>query len=66
MSLWHSYRNLSARTRLIIGGGIMAYAGFGLLASDKAEQMFGFAATEEDRRKLQESMPRVHLVDKDK
>ena len=66
MSLWQSYRNLSPRTRLIIGGGIIAYAGFGLLASDKAEQMFGFTATEEDKKKLQESMPRIHLVNKDK
>jgi len=66
MSLWHSYRSLSPRTRLIIGGGIMAYAGFGLLVSDKAEQILGFTPTEEDKRKLQEVLPKVHLVGKDK
>jgi pyrroline-5-carboxylate reductase len=54
MSLWQSYRALAPRTRLFIGGGIMAYAAFGLLASDQAEQLLGWTATEEDRKRLKE------------
>lgn len=64
MSLWQSYRALAPRTRLFIGGGIMAYAAFGLLASDQAEQMLGWTATEEDRKRLKEEMPKVHVVDR--
>jgi len=64
MSLWQSYRNLAPRTRLFIGGGIMAYAAFGLLASDQAEQLLGWTATEEDRKRLKEELPKVHIVDK--
>ncbi|KAK6440577.1 hypothetical protein LTR95_003203 [Oleoguttula sp. CCFEE 5521] len=65
MSIWQSYRNLSMRTRLIVGCGIMAYAGFGLLASDKAEQVLGYVPTEEDKRRLRESLPKVVTVEKE-
>jgi hypothetical protein len=64
MSLWQSYRNLAPRTRLFIGGGIMAYGVFGLLASDQAEQLLGWTATEEDRKRLKEELPKVHVVDR--
>jgi hypothetical protein len=60
MSLWQSYRNLSPRTRLFIGGGVVAYAAFGLMASDQIEQYLGWTATEEDRKRL----PQVHKVDR--
>lgn len=60
-----AYRNLSPRTRLMIGGGVMLYAGFGLFLSDKAEQTFGFTPSEEDKRKLREAVPKIHVVDKD-
>ncbi len=65
MSLWQSYRSLAPRTRLIIGGGIMAYAAFGLLASDQAEKFLGWTATDEDRKRLKEELPKVHVVDRD-
>lgn len=61
-----SYRNLSTRTRVLIGGGIMLYAGFGLLLSDKAEEAFGFTPTEEDRKGLREAVPKIHMVEKEK
>lgn len=41
----------------------MAYAGFGMLVSDKAEQAFGFTPTEEDKKNLREAVPKVHWVD---
>lgn len=43
----------------------MAYAGLGLLLSDKAEQTFGFTPTEEDKKNLKEAVPRVHMVDRE-
>lgn len=43
----------------------MAYAAFGLFASDQAEQLLGWTATDEDRKRLkEEQLPRVHMVDK--
>lgn len=66
MSLWTSYRSLSTKTRVLIGGGIMTYAVAGMFLSDKAEHAFGFTPTEQDRKRLQESMPRIHAVDREK
>lgn len=43
----------------------MAYAGFGLLASDKAEKVFGYEASEEDRERLRGMVPRVQMVERD-
>lgn len=59
-----SYRALAPRTRVLIGLGIMAYAGAGLLASDKAEQAFGYTPSEEDKARLREAVPRVHMVER--
>lgn len=66
MSLWNSYRALSTRTRLLIGGGIMAYGVAGIFLSDKAEQALGFEPTEQDKRRLKESMPHIHTVEREK
>jgi len=66
MSLWTSYRALSTRTRVLIGGGIMTYAVAGMFLSDKAEQFFGFEPTDQDRKRLQESIPKIHAVDREK
>ena len=61
-----SYRNLSSRTRLFVGGGIMAYAVFGLMLSDKAEEAFGLTPSEKDKQDLREAVPKIHLVERDK
>ncbi|KAI6796231.1 hypothetical protein KC363_g3734 [Hortaea werneckii] len=66
MSLWTSYRALSTRTRMLIGGGIMTYAVAGMFLSDKAEQFFGFEPTDQDRKRLQDSIPTIHAVDREK
>lgn len=50
---------------MLIGGGVMAYAAFGLWASDKAEQTFGFTPSEQDKQKLQEAVPKIHMVDRE-
>lgn len=60
-----SYRNLSPRTRLMLGGGVMAYAVFGLFISDKAEEAFGFTPTEEDKKRLREAVPKIHIIEKE-
>ncbi|KAK5138162.1 hypothetical protein LTR08_004857 [Meristemomyces frigidus] len=66
MSLWHSYRILSTRTRLLIGGSVMAYAGFGIFASDLMESYFGLTPTDQDRQRLKEAMPKIHTIDREK
>lgn len=60
-----SYRGLTPKTRMLIGGGIMAYAMFGLMLSDKAEAAFGFTPTEKDKKDLKDSVPKIHMVEKD-
>ena len=44
----------------------MAYAAFGILLSDRAEQTFGFVPTEEDKKNLREAVPKIHMVERDK
>jgi hypothetical protein len=43
----------------------MGYAIAGLYLSDTAEEKFGMKATDEDREKLREMIPKIHTVDKD-
>lgn len=58
-----SFRNLQPRTRLIFGFGAMAWAGIGLLLSDKAEEVWDLKPTEKDRQELDHVLPRVRRVD---
>jgi hypothetical protein len=51
---------------MLVGGGVMAYAIFGLTLSDKAEEAFGFTPTEKDKKDLREVVPKIHVVEKDK
>ncbi|THW06816.1 hypothetical protein D6D25_08077 [Aureobasidium pullulans] len=57
------YNSLSPKTRLMVGGGAMAYACIGLFLSDTAEEKLGYTPTEEDKRKLREAMPRIRVVE---
>lgn len=43
----------------------MAYAGFGLLVSDRAEQFFGYTPSQEDKERLRSVVPRVQMVERD-
>lgn len=43
----------------------MAYAGFGLYASDKAEAALGYTPSEEDKRRLREAMPTISAVERE-
>ncbi|KAH6659762.1 hypothetical protein BKA67DRAFT_529900 [Truncatella angustata] len=66
MSLLQSYRNLSPRTRLGVGVGILAWGFIGLQLSDRAEERFGLKATEEDKAALSHLAPRIVTVEKGK
>lgn len=59
------YRSLAPRTRVLIGVGIMGYAGLGLLLSDTAEEKFGLVPTEKDKEELDRIIPKIKLVDRD-
>lgn len=49
----------------MLGGGVMAYAVFGLFISDRAEEAFGFTPTEEDKKRLREAVPKIHIIEKE-
>lgn len=59
-----SYKFLKPRTRLGIGLGVVAYALIAQRLSDQAERVFGYTPTENDKRRLQDAMPRVTPVEK--
>ncbi|KAA6414620.1 MAG: hypothetical protein FRX48_01370 [Lasallia pustulata] len=65
MSLWQSYRNLQPRTRLLLGLGLMGWAGLGILISDQAEKAFGMVPSEKDREELEKVVPRVRFVERE-
>ena len=58
------YLALTPRTRIIIGLGVMAYAGFALYLSDHAEDKFNLKATEEEKKKLNEMIPKIRIIDR--
>lgn len=53
-----SFRRLAPRTRMLLGVGIMVYAGLGMAMSDRFEEKIGMKPTEEDRDKLEKEMER--------
>ena len=60
-----SYRNLQPRTRLLLGLGLMGWAGLGILISDQAEKAFGMVPSEKDREELEKVVPRVRFVERE-
>ncbi|KAI9821282.1 MAG: hypothetical protein M1827_004018 [Pycnora praestabilis] len=64
MSLWQSYRSLPSRTRLLIGMGVMGWAGFGIIMSNIAEKEFGLEPTQADKEKLDRALPKLRIVEK--
>lgn len=62
LSRW--YKGIAPKTRIIIGVGIVAYAGLGLFLSDKAEERFGLVPTEKDKEDLQKAMPKIIPIDR--
>ncbi|KAJ4363015.1 hypothetical protein N0V83_010133 [Neocucurbitaria cava] len=64
MAVWQWFKSIPPRTRMIIGVGIMAYAGAGLYLSDRAEERFGLTPTEKDREELRKAMPKIATFEK--
>jgi len=64
MSLWQSYRNLAPQTRLLLGLGIMGWAGIGMLVSGQAEKAFNMVPTDKDKENLEEVLPKVRVVER--
>ncbi|KAI1186254.1 hypothetical protein F5B17DRAFT_431791 [Nemania serpens] len=64
MSLLQSFRNLSPKTRIGVGLGLLAWGAIGLQLSDRAEERY-FKPTEEDRAALHQLTPRITTVDRD-
>lgn len=58
------YLALTPRTRIIIGLGVMTYAGAALFLSDRAEETFNLKATEEEKRRLNEMIPKIRTIDR--
>ncbi|KAI8624493.1 hypothetical protein F5Y19DRAFT_480513 [Xylariaceae sp. FL1651] len=59
-----SFRNLSSRTRIGVGLGLLAWGAIGLQLSDRAEERY-FKPTEEDRAALRQMTPRITTVDRE-
>jgi hypothetical protein len=53
------------RTRVLIGAGIMTYAVAGQYLSDQAEKSFGFTPTDADKERLERTLPKIRVVDKE-
>lgn len=49
---------------MLLGVGIMAYAGAGLLLSDKLEEKLGYVPTEEDKKELEKAMPSISVIER--
>jgi hypothetical protein len=62
--LFRWYKGIAPKTRMIIGVGIVAYAGLGLFLSDKAEEKFGLVPTEKDREELKNAMPKIIPIER--
>ncbi|KAI1379408.1 hypothetical protein F4677DRAFT_442386 [Hypoxylon crocopeplum] len=64
MSLLRSFRNLSPRTRVGVGLGLLAWGAIGLQLSDRAEERYGLKPTEEDKAALAKALPRITTVER--
>ncbi|OAL03498.1 hypothetical protein IQ06DRAFT_344745 [Phaeosphaeriaceae sp. SRC1lsM3a] len=64
MALWQWYRAITPKTRMMIGAGVMAYAGAGMYLSDKAEEKLGLTPTEQDLKDLRDALPKISTVDR--
>ncbi|CZT03778.1 uncharacterized protein RAG0_13388 [Rhynchosporium agropyri] len=65
MSFLSSFRNLTPRTRLIVGVGFLTWGTLGLFITDRASSKFGLEASERDREALGRAMPKVQIVERE-
>ncbi|KAH7314200.1 hypothetical protein BKA65DRAFT_466740 [Rhexocercosporidium sp. MPI-PUGE-AT-0058] len=65
MSLFNSFRNLTPRTRILVGASFLAWGTLGLYITDRAESRFGLEASESDREALGRVVPSVRVVERE-
>ncbi|KAI1430234.1 hypothetical protein F5Y12DRAFT_722708, partial [Xylaria sp. FL1777] len=63
MSPLQSFRNLSPKTRIGVGLGLLAWGVIGLQLSDRAEERY-YKSTEEDHAQLREMLPSITTIDR--
>ncbi|KAF2656107.1 hypothetical protein K491DRAFT_715651 [Lophiostoma macrostomum CBS 122681] len=66
MAVWQWYKNITPKTRIFIGLGVMAYAGAGMLLSDQVEEKLGLVPTEQDKEQLRTALPQITTVEREK
>ncbi|KAF1350808.1 hypothetical protein BDV97DRAFT_295003, partial [Delphinella strobiligena] len=59
------YRNLTPKTRILIGAAIVTYALAAQHLSDRAEEAFGFTPSAAEKEKLERAMPRIRVLERD-
>ncbi|CBX90681.1 hypothetical protein IAQ61_002170 [Plenodomus lingam] len=64
MAVWQWYKNLAPKTRIMVGVGIMAYAGAGLYFADTIEEKLGLKPTEEEKEELRNALPKISVVER--
>lgn len=60
-----TYRSSAPKTRLLLGLGLIAWGTIGLYSTDTAEKAFDMVPTDEDKKKLDQSIPKIRVVDKE-
>lgn len=63
LHLRRAYNNLSSKTRVGVGIGVIAWGVAGLYLSDRAEEKY--QAPAEDKAAVERLIPRVTVVDKE-
>ncbi|KAF2002196.1 hypothetical protein P154DRAFT_521036 [Amniculicola lignicola CBS 123094] len=64
MAIWQWYKSITPKTRMLVGVGIMAYAGVAMVVSDKVEEKLGLVPTEKDKEELEKALPTITTIDK--
>lgn len=60
-----AFRNLTPRTRALVGFSLLAWGTIGLYLSDTAEKKFGFEPTEQEKKELEKVIPKITVVDRE-
>jgi hypothetical protein len=58
------YSGLAPKTRMFMGVGIMAWAGFGLLVTNEIEKRFDMTPDEKDYEEVRQLVPKISTVER--
>ncbi|KAL1621285.1 hypothetical protein SLS56_009279 [Neofusicoccum ribis] len=59
------YRASAPKTRLLLGAGLIAWGAIGLYTTETAEKAFDMVPSEEDKKKLDQALPKISVVEKE-